>query len=115
MSFESPPMRHVPLVKSKTSGMAIASVVLGGLAFCTAGLAGTVGLVLGIIALAKINNRSGDYSGRGVAIAGISLSAIGMVFGCVSALLVGLLLPALAKARFNAQSIVAQAHMAQLG
>ena len=56
----------------KTSAMAI-------IAFIFAFLCSFVGLVLGIIALVRINNSKGQLRGKGVAIAGIILSAIFLV------------------------------------
>jgi hypothetical protein len=62
----------------KTNGLAIASLCtsLGG--FVTVGLAGVVGLILGIVALKKIGT-SGD-GGKGLAIAGIVVGALMTVF-----------------------------------
>jgi len=62
---------------SKTSGLAIASLVCGIAGLCTAGLGGIVGLILGIIALRKIKASCGTMDGRGLAIAGI-------IVGCAS-------------------------------
>ncbi|HPK27209.1 MAG TPA: DUF4190 domain-containing protein [Anaerolineaceae bacterium] len=41
---------------------------------------GIVGLILSIIALNQINNSNGELSGRGLAIAGIWISAASMIF-----------------------------------
>ena len=46
-----------PLAGPKTSGMAVASLVLGILAVPTFGLTGLFGLVLGIVVLIKINRN----------------------------------------------------------
>src|SRR3989442_12229099 len=48
-----------PSGAAKTSGLAIASLVLGLVTFPTCGLAGLVGLILGIFALVKISNSAG--------------------------------------------------------
>lgn len=68
-------------------GFAIASLVLGivslVLGCCAYGLttiSSIVGLVLGIIFLKK-NQHLGKYDGKGMAIAGIICSAIGLLFG----------------------------------
>src|SRR5947209_4015412 len=53
----------------KSSGLAIASVVLGMLGFC--GITAVVGLILGVVALVKIKASQGRVVGRGFAIAGI--------------------------------------------
>ena len=51
-----------------TSGLAVASLVVGLLGICTFGLGGIVGLILGI--MATINAKR-DGKGQGVAYAGI--------------------------------------------
>src|SRR5687768_1376458 len=76
---------------SKTSGLAIASLVLSILGFCTAGLTGLVG----------INKSAGRNSGSGLAISGIIVGALSML--CLP-LQIGLLLPALTKARDAART-----------
>lgn len=84
----------------KTSGMAVASLVLGILGFC--GITAIIGLILGIAAQAKISKSGGRLKGSGLAIAGIIVSGI-MLF--VSLLIgAGLLLPALAKLKQNGQN-----------
>lgn len=85
----------------KTSGMAIASLVLGVLGFC--GVTAVVGLILGIVALLKINRSQGRLTGNGFAIAGICVSGFMLLFAIP--ILAGLLLPALAKAKERAQTI----------
>ena len=77
---------QAPVAAPKTSGMAIASLVCGILGFCTAGIGGLVGLVLGIVAIAKINASNGALGGRGLSVAGIIVSALGLVVGAVLAL-----------------------------
>ena len=65
----------------RTSGLAVTSLVLGILGLLTCGISSLVGFVLGIVALAKIRNSNGALGGRGVAIAGICLSVVFMLFG----------------------------------
>ena len=60
----------------RTSGLAIATLVIGILAPCTAGLAGFVGIVLGIVALRKISRSQGQLKGRGLAITGLVFSIL---------------------------------------
>ena len=70
-----------------TSGMAIASVITGILGvYCFP--AGIVAIVLGILALKEIDYLANGKSGRGLAIAGITLGALGLVL-----LLITLILP----------------------
>ena len=107
-------MNEPPLIQAggtpaaKTSGMAIASLVLGILG-CTS----LIGLVLGIIALVRIDKSQGRLAGRGLAIAGICVSAVILVFGVP--IMAGLTLPALAKAKARAQTIKCTQNLRQLG
>src|SRR5450759_183601 len=56
-----PPLPITPSgAPAKTSGMAIASLVLGVLGFFTCGVTGLVGLVLGIISMVKIKKSGGQ-------------------------------------------------------
>src|SRR5438552_4054596 len=56
-----------PPPSAKTSGMAIASLVLGILGFC--GITAIVGLILGIVGLNQINRSNGQIRGKGLAVA----------------------------------------------
>jgi len=70
---QSPPRGFVPV--TRTNGLAIASLVLGILwLFWLGSLAG---LVLGLVALKQIKGR--NQGGRGIAIAGVVLSVLGLV------------------------------------
>jgi hypothetical protein len=60
-----------PAVPARTSGLAIASLVLGLL-----GITAFIGLVLGIIARVKIKRSQGTLGGGGIALAGIIVSVI---------------------------------------
>ena len=97
-----PPLAAIPPATSpdKTSGMAIASLVLGILGFC--GITAILGLILGIAAHLKIRKSGGRLKGGGLATAGIVISGF-MLF---VSLLIGaaLLLPALAKFKQQAQN-----------
>lgn len=99
-----------PSPPAKTSGLAITSLVLGILA-CTS----PIGLILGFIALKKINNSQGRIGGRGVALAGVIVSASMLVLGALFALPAMMLLPALSKAKQKAQSINCVNNLKQLG
>jgi len=72
------PQYATPPEDAKTSGMAIASLVLGICGFCTMGLTAIAGLVLGIISLSAIRKSQGWLKGAGLAIAGISVSGIAL-------------------------------------
>jgi len=84
----------------KTSGMAIASLVLGILGFC--GITAIAGLILGIAAQVKINKSGGRLKGSGLAIGGIVVSGIMLLLSLLIG--AGLLLPALARLKQNVQS-----------
>jgi hypothetical protein len=95
-----PPLSATP-AEAKTSGMAITSLVLGILGIC--GITAVVGLILGIIALVKINRSGGRLSGNGLAIAGICVSGFMLLFSIL--VTAAMLLPALARAKAKAQTI----------
>jgi prepilin-type processing-associated H-X9-DG protein len=90
-----PPVAPAP---AKTSGLAIASLILGLLGIAC-GFTAIVGLVLGIVALVQINKSQGRLRGQGLAIAGVIISGIFIL------VMPAMLLPALAKAKARAQSI----------
>jgi hypothetical protein len=59
---------------AKTSGRAIASLILGICGIFTCGLSAIAGLVLGIVSLRAIGKSQGGLKGTGLAIAGIGVS-----------------------------------------
>jgi len=81
MTASMPPV--VP--QSKTSGLAIAALVCGIAGLCTAGLGGIAGLILGIVAIRKVNRSAGQLTGKGLAIGGI-------IVGILSVLLWGVVI-----------------------
>lgn len=99
-----------PTVLPRTSGMAIASLVLGVMGMC--GITALIGLILGIVSLRKINRSKGALTGQGLAIAGIALSAFMLLFSIP--LMAGLTLPALARAKAKAQSVQCMNNVRQL-
>ena len=86
-----------PAKPSKTSGLAIASLVCGFLGFLL--LPGLFGVVFGIMALRQINASGGTVGGKGLAIGGLVLSGITIAATGVILLMASMLLPALGKAK----------------
>jgi prepilin-type processing-associated H-X9-DG protein len=105
-----PPALAAAPAEAKTSGMAIASLVLGALGFC--GITALVGMVLGVVSLVKISRSGGRLSGQGMAIAGICLS--GFMLLMAIPIMGALTLPALARAKQKAQRINCVNNMKQL-
>ncbi len=75
----------------KTSGLAIAALVCGvfGLVGCCSLLPSVLGIVFGAASLAAINR--GESTGRGLAISGIVLGAIGLLLGIALWILIAML------------------------
>jgi len=99
-------------VPVKTSGLAIAALILGILAFFTCGLTIIPALICGIIALVKISGSRGGLKGTGMAITGIVLPVVVLP---VMALLMAILMPALAQTRRLAQRIICGTNLSGIG
>jgi len=97
---------------AKTSGMAIASFVLAVLSPFTCLTTAIPAIILGIVSLVKIEKSAGRLKGKGLAIAGI---AIGPCALPIVALLMGIMMPALARSRQVAFRMVCGNNLKNLG
>jgi prepilin-type processing-associated H-X9-DG protein len=100
-----------PKLVPKMSGLAIASLVLGVLGLFSFGLTAVVGLVLGIVAMVKVNGSQGRLKGSGLAVAGVCVSGFMLLLLPLTA---AMLLPALARAKQKAQGINCMTNVKQL-
>jgi prepilin-type processing-associated H-X9-DG protein len=94
---------------AKTSGMAIASLVLGILGFCTLFITAPLAMLFGISAISTINYSQGKLKGKGFAIAGISISSIELI------LAIFILMPALARMHTISPRIICAVNLKRLG
>ncbi len=84
----SGPAASVPL---PTPGQAIASIILGFVAFwCCGPFSSIPGLILGYKARNMIDENPGAYGGRGVAVAGIVINWIAIGFFIVGMIFIGI-------------------------
>jgi len=102
-----------PAPAAKTSGLAIASFVLGILSLCTFFITAIPAIILGTVGLVKISKSAGKLKGNGFAIAGIVVPAVSALF--VLPLMLGIMMPALARTRQIAFRMVCGANMSGLG
>jgi prepilin-type processing-associated H-X9-DG protein len=102
---------HYPAAPVRTSGWAIASLVLGILSFClpTVGSLGAIGTAIGGL----LQTRQRRAGGRGLAIAGLVLGLFTLVI--VTPLLVAVILPAASKGREVARRVRCADNMKELG
>src|SRR5688572_25261713 len=101
---------YQPPPQQQTNGMAIASLVFGIIGLIFPLIPGLIGIILGIVGL----NRTKDprIGGKGLAIAGISVSAVSILLtGCM----ISILLPSLNRARETANRVKCASHMRQIG
>jgi hypothetical protein len=104
-----------PLSSSATpaSGLAVTSLVLGALSMigCSI-LTGIPAIITGHIAHARSRRAPQNFGGGGLAIAGLVLGYLSLL---IVPVMLGLLLPALAKAKSRAQTISCVSNMKQVG
>jgi hypothetical protein len=86
----------------KRVGLAVASLVVGIVSFFTFGLlfAGAViGIVLGVVALARISRQPAVYGGKGLAIGGIVTSVLSLVIAIPLGIIFAIAIPNLLASR----------------
>jgi prepilin-type processing-associated H-X9-DG protein len=117
--LDVPPVPGSPAEKAptKTSGLAVWSLVLGiaGIALCLGPIAGIPALIMGIIALKNIRSSGGQLAGEGMAMGGVITGGISFVMIAVMAMMAGMLLPALARAREEARKAVCKSNLKNIG
>jgi hypothetical protein len=96
----------------KTSNMAIAAMVLGITSIFTCGLTTIPAIILGIVSLVRIEKSGGSLTGRGFAIAGIVVPSVLLP---LIALFMGIMMPALARARQVAFRMVCRTNLEGIG
>jgi prepilin-type processing-associated H-X9-DG protein len=114
-SGEAPTLDYAQPTRLRT-GMAIAALVFGvaGILFCP--VFAVIGLILGIVALVRVNKRPDEYGGKGLAIAGICCGGFGLlVMPFITAMMLSILLPSLSRARELAKRAVCSANLRGIG
>lgn len=117
MSQMSPPTERgfAPVRPTLRTGLAVTAMVLSLVGLCATPLA-IVGLILGIVALVKASKQPDTYGGKPMATAGIVLGGIGMLAGVFWLVMsAGILLPALGKARLNANQLKSGTQLRAIG
>ena len=101
---------YAPLPPPRRQGFAIASLILGVLSLPTAGLlfiGAMVSIILGVVALVKASREPALYGGKGMAIAGLVLSAISIVVIPFIGIIAAIVIPSLLRARVAANEAAA--------
>ncbi len=102
----------IPMMTAGTSGWAIAALVLGILSPFTCMLTALPAIILGVVALVKISGSGGRLGGTALAVVGM---VVPVVLLPIVALLMGILMPALARTRQLAFRMSCDTNLSGLG
>lgn len=97
-----------------SKGMAVSGLVVSIIGCCVP-LLGFVGIILGIVAMVRAKSDARRYGGGGIALGAIIVGALSLLVSILAVVLIGISLPAVAKARGAARQAVVSTHMKQIG
>jgi len=105
---------YAQVAPSIGNGLAVTSLVFGIIGFCLPIIGGLVAIVTGILGLSR--TKDPRVGGRGLAIAGLVLGCVSIVVSLIVVpLQISILLPALNRAREQANRVKCASNMRQLG
>ena len=81
---ETATLEHATAPSPPRTGTAITAMILGILGIVLCPVFALVGLILGIVALVRVNNRPAEYGGKGMANAGICCGGAGVVLSVIA-------------------------------
>ena len=101
----------------RTSGLALASMILGILSFLTVGLTSLPAVICGHLSLSRIKKAAGAVSGHGFAVAGLVMGYVGLCFFALFVLgvLAGIALPVFNQVQEKGRITKSMAEAKQVG